>query len=183
MGHRILFVGGTRSGKSALALKWAEQISSKRLFIATLEPADSEMALRVRRHKLARGTSWGLCEAGGRLCSKLARILDLTEQPGVILIDCLSTWVSTLIMDEGEDLFERELEQLASLLSKFSQPVGLVTTETGLGVVPPTPLGRRFRDALGDVNQRIARISDTVIFVSCGLPLVLKGEMPAALRD
>ena len=172
----ILFVGGTRSGKSALALQWAEQISPKRLFIATLEPCDCEMRLRVERHKSSRGVGWDLCEAAGLLCQKLADILDSDDQPGVILIDCLSTWVSLHFCNEAA--FARNLRELVNLLPRFSQPIGLVTSETGLGVVPPTPIGRKFRDALGETNQMVAKICSTVLFVSCGLPLVLKGQMP-----
>ena len=175
----IMFVGGTRSGKSGLALRWAEEVSPKRLFVATLEATDAEMGERVLRHQEARGASWELCEAGGSLGAKLGQILELANPPGVVLIDCLSTWVSLRFMEAS---FEQELEDLARLISQFSSPLALVTTETGLGVVPPTPLGRKFRDALGDANQRLAQVFPTVIFVSCGLPLVLKGQMPAVFK-
>lgn len=164
-----LILGGARSGKSRRALTLAEQVSTRRLFIATAEPLDQEMADRIAHHKRERGAGWETIETPLDLTSTLARI----QAPEVVcVVDCLTFWLSNLI-HHGRDLIS-ETEKLCDQLIKAAGPVILVSNEVGLGLVPETALGRTFRDAQGRLNQDVAKVCDTVEFVAAGLPITLK---------
>lgn len=182
-----LFVGGVRSGKSGLAQRWAEARSPRRLYVATCAAADAEMAERVRLHRAARGPEWSCLEVP----------LDVPEaldahwaargpeaDAGVLLLDCVSMWVANLL---GAGLSDAaalaRVEALASSLERRTVPVAVVTAETGLGLVPPSPLGRRFLDVLGLANQRLASLADPVILAVCGLALALRGTLPPELES
>ncbi|MBQ7586317.1 MAG: bifunctional adenosylcobinamide kinase/adenosylcobinamide-phosphate guanylyltransferase [Desulfovibrionaceae bacterium] len=173
--YPILFVGGTRSGKSSLAQSWAESLSSNPIFIATLQVMDFEMRERVKLHQEQRGQRFALVEEPLALNERLASFLS--HEATTILIDCISTWVTNLLMANLTDQeIEAKVLKLAEIIKLAKFPLGLVTCETGLGVVPVSSLGRRFRDLLGTTNQILAKAVKTVVLVSCGLPLVLKGN-------
>ncbi|MBQ9536820.1 MAG: bifunctional adenosylcobinamide kinase/adenosylcobinamide-phosphate guanylyltransferase [Desulfovibrionaceae bacterium] len=176
MRDSILFVGGTRSGKSALAQKWAEAVGTKRLFIATLRVRDWEMQKRVQKHQEERGANWALCEIDHNLEQRVEEIVTQADPPQVLLLDCVSTWITNLLEDGcQEDTIYTQVRSFARIVAAAHVACGVVTTEVGLGVVPMTPLGRQFRDVLGQANQILAASMPNVVLVSCGLPLVLKG--------
>ncbi|MBD5416811.1 MAG: bifunctional adenosylcobinamide kinase/adenosylcobinamide-phosphate guanylyltransferase [Desulfovibrio sp.] len=186
-----LFVGGVRSGKSGLAQQWAEARALRRLYVATGEPADAEMAERVRRHRAARGPEWACLEEPLDVAAALDALWagksptpPAAGRPGVVLLDCVSMWLANLLgagLDDGAVL--GRVDGLAASLSRRTLPVAVVTAEAGLGLVPPSPLPRRFLDLLGLANQRLARAAEPVIFVTCGLPLALRGRVPRELES
>ncbi|MEM6934344.1 MAG: bifunctional adenosylcobinamide kinase/adenosylcobinamide-phosphate guanylyltransferase [Pseudomonadota bacterium] len=166
---RVIFVlGGARSGKSARALALAP---FPRVFIATAEALDSEMAERIRLHQRERGDDWGLVEAP----------LDLAEAirwnasgQTTIVIDCLTLWLSNLMHHERS--IEQETNALIETVHDAPGTIVLVSNEIGLGLAPMESLSRRFRDAQGRLNQHIAAAAHQVEFVAAGLPLTLKDD-------
>ena len=175
--HLILVLGGCRSGKSALALQLAARLGRRRLFVATAEPLDDEMRARIARHRAVRGPDWTTVEAPVSLTTALRqRAADFD----VVLVDCLTLWVGNL-MGRGNKrpmrLAERFVELLTELTARRTNVI-LVSNEVGLGIVPDNELARRFRDEQGRLNQQVAAIADTVVFVAAGLPMVLKGKLP-----
>lgn len=166
--HFIL--GGARSGKSQRALNVAEAVGARRVFIATAEAFDDEMAKRIARHKAERSVGWSTVEA---LVDLTSAIYIAPSKADVCLVDCLTLWLSNL-MHSGRDI-EAETAQLCDAISDSPIPIILVSNEVGLGLVPETPLGRAFRDAQGRLNQQVAKVCDRVEFVTAGLPIALKG--------
>ena len=185
MGKALLFVGGTRSGKSGMAQRWAEAQAPQRLYLATGRADDAEMAARIARHKAERGNGWLCSEQPLDPAAELAEVARAaaggagTRTAGVVLFDCVSLWVANLM---AADMTEQEIldrvDALAAVIADYPLPLALVSVEAGLGMVAMSSLGRRFQDTLGLANQALARVCDTVLFVSCGLPLVLKGQLP-----
>ena len=168
----ILVTGGARSGKSVLAERIAGQFDMPRIYIATATAGDEEMSRRIARHREMRGTGWQTVEESRDLGAALAA----TDGQGVRLVDCLTLWLTNLML-KGRD-WESEAEALMALLPRLRRPVVLVSNEIGLGLVPETPLGREFRDAAGLLNQGVAAVADTAALVVAGLPLLLKGSPP-----
>ena len=172
-----LFTGACRSGKSALAQAWCERRTGLKVYVATAEIRDAEMADRVSRHKAARGSEWLTVEQAGH--QELVQVLrDLPANTGAALVDCTCLWLAEL-MEQGLDdghILER-IEELTALFPSLVFPLALVHNETGWGLVPEYPLGRRFRDLSGMMGQRLATACGTVILTVCGLPLILKGKL------
>jgi adenosylcobinamide kinase/adenosylcobinamide-phosphate guanylyltransferase len=163
-------LGGARSGKSGYAERLIEAVASAGTYCATAEPGDAEMAARIAAHRDRRGRFWHTIEVPLALA---AAIVEHASPDRPLLIDCLTLWLSNLIGAGRES--ETEAAALAAALRAADGAVVLVANEIGLGLVPETPLGRRFRDAAGRLNQEIAALADRVVFVAAGLPLVLKG--------
>ena len=168
----VLVLGGARSGKSNLALRIAERIGPRRRFVATAEAFDAEMADRIARHRRERGTGWDTLEAPLDLPAAVESAVGVD----VVLIDCLTLWLSNL-MFAGRDPAEATAALMAAMHASGT-PVILVSNEVGLGLVPETPLGRAFRDAQGRLNQAVAARCRSVVFVAAGLSLSLKGPAP-----
>ncbi|MFD1107049.1 bifunctional adenosylcobinamide kinase/adenosylcobinamide-phosphate guanylyltransferase [Sphingobium olei] len=169
MTRTLLVLGGARSGKSRHAQARAETTGLDRLFIATAQPFDDEMRDRIARHRQERGASWHTVEAP----IDIAATLDARSAPDrVILVDCLTLWTSNLIL--GDHDVTRATDDLIGALARAAGPVILVANEVGLGIVPDNALARRFRDAAGLVNQRVAAACAEVVFLAAGLPLTLK---------
>lgn len=168
--HLTFVLGGARSGKTAHAEALTAAAGPKRSYIATAEALDEEMAMRIALHRQDRGNSWETVEAPRDLAGALARI----AADRVVLIDCLTLWLSNLIHDEAD--WGEALGGLLDDISRREAAVVMVSNEIGLGLVPETALGRRFRDAQGRLNQEVAARAGKVVFVAAGLPLVLKGE-------
>lgn len=166
MGQVTFVLGGARSGKSARALALA---TPPRMFVATGEALDDEMAIRIAAHKAERGVDWDLIEEPLDLAGVLARQADPAT---TLVIDCLTLWLSNL-MHHDRDV-AAETDALAAALVSSAGQVILVSNEIGLGLAPMEALSRAFRDAQGRLNQRIAAVADRVEFVAAGLPLVLK---------
>jgi adenosylcobinamide kinase/adenosylcobinamide-phosphate guanylyltransferase len=170
-----LVLGGARSGKSRFAEALVERAAARGTYCATAEAGDGEMAARIVAHRArrdggGRGGFWRTIEAplavAGAIAANAAR-----GQP--FLVDCLTLWLSNLMMAEAS--IDKEFATLRMALRDAAGPVVLVANEVGLGLVPETPLGRHFRDAAGRLNQEIAAQADRVVFVAAGLPLMLKG--------
>ena len=169
-----LVLGGARSGKSRYAEGLIEAAAMHGTYCATAEPGDAEMAARIaahraRRHQIAGGDFWHTVEAPLALPATIARE-STGDRP--LLIDCLTLWLSNLLLADG--CVETATGSLYAALREAAGPVVLVANEVGLGLVPETALGRRFRDAAGRLNQEVAALADRVVFVAAGLPLVLK---------
>ena len=172
MGHMLLVTGGTRSGKSRYAVERANVWGPRVLYVATCQPADDEMWERVRRHQAERPATWITLEPG---CNVLPAIQEQGPRADGILLDCLSLYVSGLLMaGSGEREVMQQVDELCSALRKVGRPAAIVTNEVGWGVVPDTPLGRLFRDAAGRANQVAASHAQEVVLMICGLPMIVK---------
>ena len=166
-----LVLGGARSGKSAFAERLAASCATagERVYLATGEAGDDEMAARIARHRARRGVEWRTVEEPVELAEALARE---AREDRVVLVDCLTLWVSNLMARERD--VEGESIRLADLLSSLAGPAVLVANEVGLGIVPDNPAARAFRDHAGHLNRLVAGAADRVEFVAAGLPLTLK---------
>lgn len=164
-----LLLGGARSGKSRLAEQLAKTRSGRLVYIATAEAWDDEMKARIAEHKSRRGDRWHSIEAPIAVAEVLRA---LPADTGVVLVDCLTLWLSNL-MHAGRDI-GAETAGLLSAINAVGFPVLLVSNEVGLGIVPDNKLARDFRDAQGRLNQAVAAAADHAIFMAAGLPLVLK---------
>jgi len=165
-----LVLGGARSGKSAFAEALVEKASPERLYIATGQAWDEEMRVRIASHQSRRGQGWETIEAPLDLARALA---DNARPDRPILVDCLTLWVTNLML--GEHDIARAFDELAAMLSGIKAPVVFVSNEVGLGIVPDNAMARAFRDHAGRLHQSIASLADEVYFVAAGLPLKMKG--------
>lgn len=165
-----LVLGGARSGKSSFAQQAAEACRSKQVFVATAEALDEEMTARIQRHVSDRGETWSTVDAPLELVDAIQ--LNCRDECAV-LVDCLTLWLSN-ILHKNRDA-DTEIGRLVAVVAKIDTPLILVSNEVGMGIVPATELGRRFRDAQGQLNKAIATVVDRVDFVAAGLPLRLKG--------
>ena len=178
----VLISGGVRSGKSRYAESLAQRYGQQVCYVATLEPNDEEMQRRIQAHQQRRPGHWQTYEVH---CDLLSTLQSLTaDKADVVLLDCLSGWVSNLLLEhesQGEAAVQQaimhEVQALCSLLPQLPYALIIVSNEVGCGVVPPYPLGRWYRDALGMANQRLAATADTVCLVSMGIPQLLKGQL------
>ena len=176
MGKKVIFVtGGCRSGKSRFALEYGNRHFSRKLFLATSEPLDEEMAHRIDNHRKRRGPEWQTIEEPIKIVDKIGQH---GEEETVILLDCITLWISNLLLkwDDDRRLLD-EADRLIESIEKNAASFILVSNEVGMGIVPSDPLSRRFRDLTGWVNQRIAEVADTVIFMVSGIPIFLKGTV------
>ena len=177
----IMILGGARSGKSNFAERLASQYE-KVLFVATAEALDEDMERRITQHRLRRPPSWSTLEEPIDLASVLQATDDRHE---ICLVDCLTVWVSNMLlkMEDCADVEDAILDALECFLDVYERSPAswiVVSNEVGLGVVPPTSLGRIYRDALGRVNQAVAAKADKVYLMVAGLALELKsiGALP-----
>lgn len=180
MGKLILLLGGARSGKSTYAEQWARTNGHEVLFVATAQAFDEEMTARIRNHRASRPTTWHTLETP----QQLARVMQGDDVPIVdtVIVDCVTLWMTNILLSFDEDATEASIHAEAELqvmelleyIAHHSASWLLVTNEVGMGVVPPTRLGRFFRDVLGFANQRIASHADEVILLVAGLPWQLK---------
>ena len=170
----IFITGGCRSGKSRYALDYADSHFSKRVYLATAEVLDEEMARRVQLHKNARGPQWRTVEEPIEIVDTVIRIGHEVE---VILLDCLTLWLSNLLLKwNDESKINHEVDRLMATFRQSQATLIVVTNEVGMGIVPDDPLGRRFRDLAGSINQRMAAVADQVVFMVSGIPIFLKGH-------
>ena len=168
--NTLLVLGGARSGKSSYAQALAEKSRPQRVFVATAEAHDDEMRARIEQHVAERDGSWRTVESPLALGDAIARS---AAGDCVVLVDCLTLWLSNLMHSDAE--VESEVQKLADQIAAIESPLILVSNEVGMGLVPNTELGRRFRDEQGRLNRKIAAACDRVEFVAAGLPLRLKG--------
>jgi adenosyl cobinamide kinase/adenosyl cobinamide phosphate guanylyltransferase len=165
-----LILGGARSGKSRYAESLIATLPPPWLYVATAEAGDEEMATRISTHRARRAPDWRTIEAPRHLVAALQK-----AGPTPILVDCLTLWLSNLML-AGIDI-DAETAHLENALAAASAPVVLVANEVGSGVVPDHPLARTFRDLQGMLNQRMAARADRVVLMVAGLPLALKGAL------
>jgi adenosylcobinamide kinase/adenosylcobinamide-phosphate guanylyltransferase len=175
MEKKLIFItGGCRSGKSRFALDYANQHFSKKLYLATCEALDEEMARRIEHHKKMRGPEWKTIEEPVEIVNQIMQYGDETD---VILLDCITLWLSNLLMRRKDDPeIAQEINRFIDTIKKKQTSLVLVSNEVGLGIVPADPLGRRFRDLSGMANQKIAEVVHTVILMVSGIPIFLKGK-------
>jgi len=170
----VLITGGCRSGKSRYALDYTNRHFSRKLFLATAEILDDEMARRVENHRKMRGPEW---ETAEEPLAIVERISQYAEKVEVILIDCITLWLSNLLMKgEADSKVMDAVDRFVEVLKQKRTSFVIVSNEVGMGIVPADPLSRRFRDLAGKANQTIAHGVDTVIFMVSGIPLFLKGK-------
>lgn len=156
----VLVGGGVRCGKSAYALRLAEGLGSRRVFLATAQAFDSEMSERIAAHRLERAELFRTVEEPLALPEALR---TEAARADVIVIDCLTLWLSNLILaDADSDTVAQRVEDLAAVLAARSCHVIMVTNEVGMGLVPENALGRLFRDCAGRTHQRLVRECDEV---------------------
>ncbi|MEO1190739.1 MAG: bifunctional adenosylcobinamide kinase/adenosylcobinamide-phosphate guanylyltransferase [Pseudomonadota bacterium] len=165
----VLVLGGARSGKSRHAEALVTALPAPWTYIATAEARDEEMRARIEEHKARRATGWRSFEAPLEMPEALMRA------PGSapVLVDCLTLWLTNLILAE-QDL-EPAFTALEEALAKRQTLTVLVGNEVGLGIVPESALGRRFRDEAGHLHQRLAARAAGVVFMVAGLPMIVKG--------
>ncbi len=181
MNKLVLVTGGARSGKSAYAQTLAESLPGKHLYIATCPKADpaadTEMAKRISDHILARkNRGWQTVEE----TVDLAGIIDANSDKHVILVDCLTLWVSNQLLAAGvdnidEDIIAARCHKLIAACHNFSGTIIMVTNEVGMGVVPGNALARKFRDLSGRCNQVVATTANEVFLLISTIPMKIKG--------
>jgi adenosylcobinamide kinase / adenosylcobinamide-phosphate guanylyltransferase len=161
-------LGGARSGKSVEAERRVTAFPPPWAYIATAQAFDAEMKERIALHRARRGEGWETLEAPSDLAAMLAKMP--VGQP--VLVDCLTLWLTNLMLAEHD--LEAECAKLETVLVAPRGPWFVVSNEVGLGIVPENALARRFRDAAGKLNQKVARLADHVIFMVAGLPMKVK---------
>jgi adenosylcobinamide kinase / adenosylcobinamide-phosphate guanylyltransferase len=166
-----LVLGGARSGKSRFGEALVAAVPPPWTYIATGQAFDDEMRDRIAEHQSRRAEGWVTRDAP----VDLAAAIDATPSTSPILVDCLTLWLTNLMLG-GHDVNAAQTAMLRSLSSRTSLTV-LVSNEVGMGIVPDNALARRFRDEAGRLNQRIAAEASRVVFIAAGLPLVMKGSL------
>ena len=169
-GRITLVIGGAKSGKSSFALRKAEAFRGKKAYVATAEALDDEMKLRIEKHRNRRGEEWHTIEEP----LKIAGVLKgLGNGYSAAVIDCLTLWLTNLVLGAGEP--ESEIGSFLSALKEGGfPPLFVVSNEVGMGIVPDNALSRRFRDLAGHLNQEVAASADEVYLVAAGIPLKIK---------
>jgi adenosylcobinamide kinase/adenosylcobinamide-phosphate guanylyltransferase len=180
----VLVGGGARSGKSRFALERAHAFiarGGRGVFIATAEASDDEMRDRIARHREERDDRLRTIEAPRALPAAIEAAQD--EGAGVVLVDCLTLWLSNLLVggSTGDEALAR-VDELRSVIGRRRAPLIVVTNEVGMSLVPETPLGRLFRDVAGIAHQRLARDADEVLFAALGVVLRLRPG-PVAIAE
>ncbi len=182
MGKLILVLGGARSGKSTYAEAWARERGGRVLFVATAQAFDDEMRSRIARHRASRPDSWQTLEAPLNVGDAVRERLAGSAFDTVIL-DCMTLLASNVLLSLPEDADQdavtaavlAEADSVLAAHAESSADWLIVTNEVGMGIVPPTRLGRFYRDALGTANQHIARAADEVRLLVAGIAWKLKG--------
>ncbi|WP_349973708.1 bifunctional adenosylcobinamide kinase/adenosylcobinamide-phosphate guanylyltransferase [Pseudomonas caspiana] len=168
-----LILGGARSGKSKLAESLAAGSGLEVIYIATSQPVDGELNQRVAMHRERRPDTWGLIEEP----IELARVLrDNASVERCLLVDCLTLWLTNLLMLENTERLVQERQALLDCVAQLPGEIIFVSNETGLGVVPLGELTRRYVDEAGLLHQALAELCQRVVLTVAGLPLTLKGS-------
>ena len=168
--HAVFVLGGARSGKSRFAESLVSETGLERHYVATGQAWDDEMRERIAQHRADRGDLWQTHEEPMNLVSRLAAI---DGEGRAVLVDCLTLWVTNLMMTERD--LAAECAALTEFLPKAKARLVLVSNEVGLGIVPDNRMAREFRDHAGRLHQMIAAASAEVYFIAAGLPLKMKG--------
>ncbi|HXV81386.1 MAG TPA: bifunctional adenosylcobinamide kinase/adenosylcobinamide-phosphate guanylyltransferase [Candidatus Binatia bacterium] len=169
----ILVTGGARSGKSRYAERRAQEMGGRPLYVATAEPKDEEMVQRIAEHRQRRGVQWRTIEEPLELSKALLAQVGKTD---CALVDCLTLWISNLLIQHDEKYATKKVEELIEQLPHLDFHLVFVTNEVGSGIVPDNPLARNFCDVAGWTNQRVARVANEVILMVAGMPIIAKKE-------
>lgn len=177
-----LILGGAKSGKSLFAENLAIQSQKKLTYIATAQAYDGEMEQRISSHqqrRLAQAVSWRTIEEPIALADVLRQLSSTfsIKNKQLVLIDCLTLWLSNLLLNLNKKQQQREVNAVFDVLADYQHDVIFVSNETGLGIVPANQLSRQFIDLAGELHQRMAIQSDRVMLTVAGLPLILKGTL------
>jgi len=182
--HSDLILGGVRSGKSREALRVAALLppGSRGCFLATAQALDADMQARIARHQAERPQGWTTVEEPYDIAGACERF---TGRFDVMVLDCLTLWVSNLLLRGDKDAAILDAtDNLARYAGLRRLSLIMVSNEVGAGVHPPTQIGLRFRDMLGEVNHRLAAASDRVTYMVAGIPMMIKNApVPKDLRD
>lgn len=171
MGAITLYIGGAKSGKTRLALAAAERLPAPRLYLATAQAFDEEMALRIKNHQAERGPGWQTIEAPLEPDKALAALTG----DGVALLDCVTLWLNNLLAENDDAAWvTQRINELAEAALAYAGPVIIVSNEVGGGIVPMNALARKFRDLAGSANQLLAAKATRVVLAVAGLELILK---------
>ncbi|MCC6345653.1 MAG: bifunctional adenosylcobinamide kinase/adenosylcobinamide-phosphate guanylyltransferase [Nitrospirales bacterium] len=168
-GKIVFVIGGAKSGKSGFALRSASACGGSMAYLATAQAFDREMEERIARHKEERAEEWAVHEEPVRVATLLEEIHTVYD---VLLLDCLTLWVSNLLL--GDRDIEAETGAFLKAVSACSASLFIVSNEVGWGIVPDNALSRKFRDAAGSLNQKVAAAADEVYLVTAGIPLRIK---------
>jgi len=168
-----LILGGARSGKSRLAEQIAKDSNLNVTYIATAQAFDREMQARIEHHQAQRPGHWTVIEEPLYLADCL---IELDQPNQLILVDCLTLWMSNLLMHENAELQMQQCQKLLDIVPILQAEVILVSNETGLGVIPMGEISRKFVDESGRLHQQLGQIAEKVIFCVAGFPMMLKGE-------
>lgn len=168
-----LILGGARSGKSRLAEQIAKDSDLAVVYIATAQALDDEMQQRIEHHRQQRPEHWQVCEEPIYLAD---RLLQCDQPNQLILVDCLTLWLTNLLLSEDTTLLQQQTEKLLAVLAQLQAQVILVSNETGLGVVPMGEISRHFVDEAGRLHQALGQLAHKVTFCVAGFPMILKDE-------
>jgi adenosylcobinamide kinase/adenosylcobinamide-phosphate guanylyltransferase len=172
----ILILGGVRSGKSAYAQHLAERCNTDVLFVATAEAGDDEMAARIAKHRAERPKHWRTIEAPRAVATALATV----EHPITVVLDCVTLWVTNLLL-ANDVTWEAAKAELAAVIAWYhahAVEMIVVSNEVGLGIIPGDPLSRTYQDWIGWFNQQLAAEADEVYWMIAGLPVEVKALAP-----
>ncbi len=174
MSGKVVFItGGARSGKSSFALKEASLVPGRKVFIATAQASDEEMRERIERHQRDRDPGWETLEEPLQISKAIE---EMSERHDVLILDCLTIWLSN-VMWSGADI-DQEIENLIRAIERFSgassAKLFIVANEVGMGIVPANEMARKFRDLAGMLNQKIAKVSSEVYWTVAGIPVRIK---------
>ena len=180
-------LGGARSGKSAFAEQQARAVAGDDvLFVATAEARDEEMRRRIERHRRSRPAPWRTVEAPRRVGQA---IREHVADAQAIVVDCLTLLVSNVLAEwddpwaeEAAEAVRREVEELVAAVRAVDAHVFVVSNEVGFGLVPTSPLGRAYRDLLGEANRHVAAAADRVYLLIAGIPLLLRDGIDTQRR-
>ncbi len=169
-GKCTFILGGASSGKSAYAERLSLNHAGRCIYVATAHPSDPEMSEKISRHRARRGENWTTIEEP---VSIVKPISNLNESNVLILVDCLTLWLSNIMLENLDVVFETR--KLVEQITDARAHLIFVSNEVGLGIVPDNVLAREFRHAQGVLNQEVAAAADEVFLITAGLPLNLKG--------
>jgi adenosylcobinamide kinase/adenosylcobinamide-phosphate guanylyltransferase len=173
----ILITGGARSGKSRYAEQRVGEMGGRRLYVATAEARDEEMAQRIAEHRQRRGNQWRTIEEPLELTQALLAEHGKTD---CALVDCLTLWTSNLLIRRDDKYASEKVEELIEKLPQLNFHLVFVTNEVGWGIVPDNPLARKFRDLAGWTNQCVAQAANEVILMVAGVPMIAKKGVPCS---
>lgn len=171
---KTLILGGIKSGKSRLAESMAKDAARQVVVIATATADDKEMQQRITRHRQSRPGNWNVVEEPIALAGAIAKH---SASDNIVIIDCLTLWLTNLLLRDDADLLRKEIDDLLATLRDTTGNIIMVSNETSMGIIPMGELTRQFCDEAGLLHQQLTAYCDNVTLTVAGLPMVLKGKI------